>query len=54
LNSNSKSPFCPPFSKGEFFLGYWLQPLFEKEGKGEIFKMNFRDTALSPPTDFKN
>jgi hypothetical protein len=38
-----KIPLHPPFSKGE------SNPLFGKEGQGEIFKLHKSDTTCSAP-----
>ncbi len=41
-----KSPFLPPFSKGDY--GYGIRkPLFDKEGQGEIYSMDFSSRRLA-------
>jgi hypothetical protein len=42
-----KSPFCPPFSKGESFSAWNSNPLFEKEGKGRFSDGMTRGILLS-------
>ena len=46
FKSHFKSPFLPPFSKGDYDYGI-RKPLFEKEGQGEIYSMDFSYRTLA-------